>query len=60
MHSAYLPRTSYKQHLALLLHCPYARLLVILLLFCHKYCLFDVAENEVAMRIVCLKIPVSF
>jgi len=60
MYSAHLPHTSYKQHLALLLNRPYARLLLLLLFLCHKYCLFDVAENEVAMRIVCLKVPVSF
>lgn len=60
MHSARLLHTSYKQHLALLLHRPNARFLVLLLFLCHKYCLFDVAENEVAMRIVCLKSRVSF
>lgn len=49
MHSAHLPHTSYKQHLALFLDRPYAWFLVILLFLCHEYCLFDVAENEIAM-----------
>jgi hypothetical protein len=52
MHSVHMPHTSYKQHLALLLDRPYARLLVLFLFLCHKYSLFDVAEDEVAMRIV--------
>jgi hypothetical protein len=51
--------TSYKQHLALLLHCPDAWFLVVLFLLSHEYCLFDVAKNEVAMRVVCLFLLVS-
>ena len=46
--------TSDEQHLALLLDCPHARLLVLVFLLRNVYGLFDVSENEVAMRVVCL------
>jgi hypothetical protein len=52
-------RTSHKQHLALLLDRPYAGLLVVVFLLRNEYCLFDVSENEVAMRIVCLSKSIS-
>jgi hypothetical protein len=46
--------TSDEQHLALLLDCPHARLLVLVFLLSNVYGFFDVSENEVAMRVVCL------
>lgn len=46
--------TSYKQHLALFLDRPDAWFLVVLLFLSHEHRLFDIAKNEVTMRIVCL------
>jgi hypothetical protein len=48
--------TSDEQHLALFLDCPHAGLLVIFLLLSNVYGFFDVSENKVAMRVVCLNL----
>jgi hypothetical protein len=45
----HITRTSHKQHLALLLDCPYAWLLLVVVFFGNVYRFFDVAEDEVAM-----------
>lgn len=46
--------TSHKQHLEFFRDRPYARLLVFVLFLRYEYCLLDVAENDIAMRVVCL------
>jgi hypothetical protein len=46
--------TSHKQHLALLLDRPHAGLLVVVFLLRNENGFFDVSENKVAMRVVCL------
>ena len=49
-----LPHTSHKQHLALLLHRPHLAVAALVLLVNRVDRLFNLAEHQVAMAVVCL------